>query len=180
MGIASYQDAKAHYVDWLGFNIEWQWRQNSGAPVLAQIQRNGVAIQLVEIEEHHSNIWIQILVDDIVELSKKLHKKRTNRVDLADNFPYVRQINVQDLSGNLLVFEQLLITEKKQEMEQQTEKMRQFVRINIEKGKPFPNPNILTENFYPLASFSTYFQASDDLFEFPDYAKTEAKDNSYP
>ena len=47
-GIGSYDEAVAHYVDWLGFNLDWEWRSAPGRPVIMAISRPGVGLMLNE------------------------------------------------------------------------------------------------------------------------------------
>ncbi|MAF13185.1 hypothetical protein CMK11_22250 [Candidatus Poribacteria bacterium] len=48
-----YEEAVAHYVDWLGFAIDWEWRREPGAPVefAATIQAVSVLTEFPEYEE---------------------------------------------------------------------------------------------------------------------------------
>lgn len=174
LGVKSYEQAVEYYIDWLGFAIEWEWRSAPGEPVVMQICRDGVALQLLEGDEHPPKTWIQILVDDIVTLTDELNLKRPNSVELADNFPYVRQISTNDPFGNLLVFEQPVTPEEKKAMHERAEKMRGYIRERLASDNHFPTPLELAEALFPPPTFSTQVQASDILFEFPDYAQSNA------
>ena len=54
--IHSYDEAVAFYVAWLGFRIEWEWREAPGKPVIMEISRDGVDIHLVEGGDE-SQVW---------------------------------------------------------------------------------------------------------------------------
>ena len=41
-GISSYTEAVAHYIGWLGFNLDWEWRQAPGQPVIMGISRDKI------------------------------------------------------------------------------------------------------------------------------------------
>ena len=45
-GIRSYEDAVAYYVDWLGFNLDWEFRSPSSSPVIMRVSRDGLALSL--------------------------------------------------------------------------------------------------------------------------------------
>jgi hypothetical protein len=38
--IGSYEEAKAYYVDWLGFKIDWEFRFEPTFPVYMQVSRD--------------------------------------------------------------------------------------------------------------------------------------------
>jgi hypothetical protein len=46
--IDSYEEAKAYYVDWLGFNIDWEFRFEPTFPVYMQVSRDGLVLHLSE------------------------------------------------------------------------------------------------------------------------------------
>lgn len=170
IGVASYQEAVDFYVDWLGFKIEWEWREAPGEPVVMQINRDGVAIQLLEGDEHPAQTWIQILVDDIVGLADELNLKRPNSAELADNFPYVRQISAHDPFGNLIVFEQPVTADEQREMDRRAVKMRTYIRDRLAAGHRCPTPEEVSAALGETPTFSTNAHASDILFEFSEYA----------
>ncbi len=174
LGVRSYDEAVAHYVDWLGFKIEWEWRHAPNEPVIMQICRDGVALQLIEGDEHPPNTWIQILVDDIVGLEIELNARRANSVKCADNFPYVRQISTRDPFGNSLVFEQPATPEEKRAMDDRADVMRVYIRDRLAAGHPCPTPEEVAEALFRPPTFSTKVQAADVLFEFPEYARNKS------
>ncbi|MEM9484219.1 MAG: glyoxalase superfamily protein [Cyanobacteria bacterium P01_F01_bin.116] len=172
IGVKSYEEAVEYYIGWLGFTIEWEWRQAPGNPVVMQIVRDGVAIQLIEGQEPPPNTWIQILLDDIVSFAEELNLKRANSVTLDDNFPYVRQISTNDPFGNLLVFEQPVTPEEKHAIDERADKMRAYIRERLAAGHPCPKPEDVAEELFPSPTFSTKVHAADVLFEFPEYAQS--------
>ncbi len=176
LGVKSCKEAVEHYVDWLGFAIDWEWRHAPNEPAIMQISRDGVAIQLLEGEEHPPGTWIQILVDDIASLEAELNLKRANAVSLADNFPYVRQISTTDPFGNRLVFEQPATAEEKRAIDARAEKMRAYIREHLAAGYPCPTPEEVSEALFAPANFSTKVHAADILFEFPEYARSKRAD----
>lgn len=46
--IDSYEEAKAFYVDWLGFKIDWEFRFEPTFPVYMQVSRDGLVFHLSE------------------------------------------------------------------------------------------------------------------------------------
>ena len=47
-GIRSYEQAIDYYVDWLGFHLDWEWREAPGQPAIVSISREGITIGLNE------------------------------------------------------------------------------------------------------------------------------------
>lgn len=46
--IDDYNEAKAYYVDWLGFQVDWEFRFEPTFPVYMQISRDGLVLHLTE------------------------------------------------------------------------------------------------------------------------------------
>ena len=71
--------AKAHYVDFLGFKIDWEHRFEDNFPLYLQISRDGC---LLHLTEHHGDacpgatvrIEVEGLVDFCSELRAKYYK----------------------------------------------------------------------------------------------------------
>jgi hypothetical protein len=49
--IFDYEKAIAHYIDWLGFKIEWEYKQK-GTPVYLEISLRNIVLHL---SEHHGD-----------------------------------------------------------------------------------------------------------------------------
>jgi catechol 2,3-dioxygenase-like lactoylglutathione lyase family enzyme len=45
--IGGYEEAKAYYVDWLGFRIDWEFRFEPTFPVYMQVSRDGLVLHLL-------------------------------------------------------------------------------------------------------------------------------------
>jgi catechol 2,3-dioxygenase-like lactoylglutathione lyase family enzyme len=50
--IFDYQKAIAHYVDWLGFRVDWEHRFDDDAPVYLQVSYGDITLHL---SEHHGD-----------------------------------------------------------------------------------------------------------------------------
>ena len=46
--IDNYEQAKSYYVDWLGFEVDWEFRLEPGFPVYMQVSREGLVLYLSE------------------------------------------------------------------------------------------------------------------------------------
>lgn len=169
IGIPSYAGAVAHYVDWLGFSIDWEWREAPGRPVVMEISRDGVNMHLVEGDEHPPNSWTQVILGDIQTLADELNSKRPDSVSIDGGWPYVQQILVKDPFGNLVVFEQPQSDEDKVAAEERAVRMRKYVQQRLDEGHACPTPEEVVEAVCPPVVFSAIIQAASVLGELPEY-----------
>ncbi|HEY0008765.1 MAG TPA: glyoxalase superfamily protein [Tepidisphaeraceae bacterium] len=108
--IEDYETAKSHYVDWLGFAIDWEFRFGAGFPVYMQISRDGL---LLHLTEHKGDCdfggLVHVDVDDIDALWREWNAKRPEfdkRPELAPWNAMVMRIG--DPFGNKLAINQAL------------------------------------------------------------------------
>ena len=109
--IGSYEETISHYVDWLGFNVDWEYREEQ-LPFVISITRDGFSFMLTELDtssesETSTGSWTVIYVSDIEAMSEELNSRRSNSVKIQLYPPYdIAQVHVKDPWKNLLVFEQ--------------------------------------------------------------------------
>ncbi|MBZ0189894.1 MAG: VOC family protein [Candidatus Obscuribacterales bacterium] len=58
-------EAKAFYVDKLGFELDFEWRHEPGFPVFMGVKKGELYIHLSEHGKGHSGSEVYIFVDDI-------------------------------------------------------------------------------------------------------------------
>jgi uncharacterized glyoxalase superfamily protein PhnB len=99
--------AKAFYVDFLGFSVDWEHRFEDGAPLYLRVFRDGCVLHL---SEHHGDCTpgaaLRIQVDDIDALHAEIRAKDypNARPDI-ERMPWgTRDMAVTDPFGNRLVF----------------------------------------------------------------------------
>ena len=175
--IKSYEDGVAHYVDWLGFTIDWEWREAPGRPVIMAISRDSVDMHLVEGDEHPPSSWIQVIVEDIQTLADELNAKRPDSVSISGGWPYVQQILLKDPFGNLLVFEQPQSPDDKVAADERDTRMRNYIRERLDAGHACPMPEEVVEAVCPPVVFSATIRAAAVLGEFPEYEQATREDN---
>ena len=164
-GIASYADAKAHYVDWLGFTIDWEWREAAGRPVIMAISRDHAAFMLNEYDEPAPST-VTLKVDDLASLAGEWNSRRPGSVEVAIEPPYeFPAVLIRDSCGNALHFQQSLTASEEAARAKNRERMREHVRALRAAGKPFPTPAALREAIGPALGI-----AIEVLNEFRDYA----------
>ena len=111
LSVGSYGETVSHYVEWLGFNIDWEYREKQ-LPFVISITRDGFSFMLTESDtssesETSTGSWTVIYVSDIEAMSEELNSRRSNSVEVQLYPPLnIAQVHVKDLWNNLLVFEQ--------------------------------------------------------------------------
>ena len=99
--------AKEFYVDYLGFQIEWEHRFDANAPTYLQIARDGLTFHL---SEHHGDacpgstvfVWMTGLEAFHAELATKNYKYL--RPGLETTFYGSRSVETTDPFGNRIRF----------------------------------------------------------------------------
>ena len=111
LSVGSYEETVSHYVEWLGFNVDWEYREKQ-LPFVISITRDGFSFMLTELDtssesETSTGSWTVIYVSDIEAMSEELNSRRSNSVKIELYPPNdIAQIHVIDPWKNLLVFEQ--------------------------------------------------------------------------
>ncbi len=98
--------AKAFYVDYLGFAIDWEHRFEEGLPLYLQVSRNTCMIHL---SEHHGDCCpgaaIRIKVEGLADFHKELHEKNPKYGPGMEKMPWgTEDMSVKDPFGNRLTF----------------------------------------------------------------------------
>ena len=107
--LRSFDEAKARefYVDFLGFQVDWEHRFEPGLPLYMQVSREGCVLHL---SEHHGDCSpgsaLRIETGDVdayrTELMAKQYKYARPGVE---NTPWgTREMCISDPSGNRLMF----------------------------------------------------------------------------
>ncbi|QJW83845.1 VOC family protein [Ramlibacter terrae] len=102
------QKARAFYVDFLGFSVDWEHRFEPALPLYLQVTRGGCVLHL---SEHHGDATpgsaLRIPVQDIEALHAELAARKYGyaRPGINDQ-PWAREVAVTDPFGNRLVFSQ--------------------------------------------------------------------------
>ena len=164
-GIASYEDAKAHYVDWLGFDIDWEWREAEGEPVIMAVSREAASFMLNEYAEPGPNT-VTLKVDDLALLVAEWNDRRPGSAAATIEPPYeFPAVFIADPWGNGLHFQQALSAAEESARADNRERMRARVRDLRTAGQPFPTPEELRRAVGPALG-----TAVEVLNEFPGYA----------
>lgn len=107
--IFNFDVAKAFYVDWLGFRIDWEHRLSPTAPRYVQITREALTIHLTE---HYGDCSpgakIFVHIADVSALHQELASRpNPNMRPSIEDAPWkARIMEVTDPFGNRLCFNQ--------------------------------------------------------------------------
>ncbi len=168
-GIASYDQAVEHYVDWLGFNLDWEWREAAGRPVIMSISRDDVSMMLNEDPESPSASPITLSVTNLDALAAEWNARRPDSVTVAIGPPYdIPSIFVRDPFGNRLDFQQPISAAEEEARNARAPQMRDYIGKRLDDGKPCPTPEeVVAAIGRPLGL------AMDILGEFPEYEQAQ-------
>ena len=104
--IFSEEKAKEFYLDFLGFNLDWEHRFEDNFPLYAQLTRSGLTLHL---SKHHgdampgSNIYVRM--EEIDALHQELTAKNFAYAKPAiQDLPWGRVMEVADPFGNRIRF----------------------------------------------------------------------------
>ena len=84
--VGLYEETISHYVEWLGFNLDWEYREEQ-LPFIISITRDGFSFMLTELDtssqsETSNGSWTVIYVSDIEAMSEELNSRRSNSVKI--------------------------------------------------------------------------------------------------
>lgn len=109
--VFDYALAKAFYIDWLGFRIDWEHQSTPAAPRYLQISRDAAILHLTE---HHGDCTpgakAFIHLDDVEALHRELSTRPNPHMNPGiEEAPWkARIMMVIDPFGNRLCFNQSL------------------------------------------------------------------------
>ena len=109
--VDSYEKAKAYYVDWLGFSIDWEFRLEPGFPVYMQVSREGLLLHLSEHQgDNPGGVMCHVDVDDLDGLLAEWKARRPDFAQQAVITPWnAKHIDLKDPFGNTLGINQILV-----------------------------------------------------------------------
>ena len=108
--IFSENQAKAFYLDFLGFKVEWEHRFEADFPLYAQIKRSDLTLHL---SEHHGDATpgsaVFVPMKNILMFHSELTAKNYKYAKPAlQNLPWGRMMELIDPFGNKIRFCELL------------------------------------------------------------------------
>ena len=139
--IDSYEAAVAHYVDWLGFNLDWEWRDEPDQPVIMSVTRDGLSLFLIEEDDGTAGTTLRVYVSNLKGLVEEWNQKRPDMVKLLLEQPYeIPTAFVKDPFGNVLALEQPQSEEEAVAKKATAERIRQYLKGLVDSGSARPTP----------------------------------------
>ena len=86
----------AYYVDILGFTSDW----DDGG--MASVSRGDCTIFLTSWDQGQAGTWVWIGVKDCDAVCNELEERGAKVRHQSTNFPWAREIQIEDLDGNVL------------------------------------------------------------------------------
>lgn len=165
MRIDSYDAAVAHYIDWLGFTLDWEWREAEGQPVIMSLSRDDFQFFLSEYQEYTAGTQIHLRVKNLEAYAEELNERRPGAAEVTVAPPYeFPNMTIADPFGNTLHFEGQDEAAEQKRRENVRPKMRRFVERKLDAGEPFPTPEEVRAAVGPPLG-----TAIEVLNEFPGY-----------
>ena len=111
LSVNNAEAAKEFYVNFLGFNVDWEHRFEASMPSYMQVSRDGCKLHLTEQKEECTHgAALRIHVDALDEFHDQLMENST-AAHLAEQVPDVepkpwgtRDMSIEDPFGNRLTF----------------------------------------------------------------------------
>ena len=104
--ILDYEKAKEFYVEFLGFNVDWEHRFGENAPIYMQVSKSDLVLHLSENERFKSGMIVFVETTGIENFHDELSKKTGGNLipDISITGWNTRQMEIADPFGNLLRF----------------------------------------------------------------------------
>ncbi len=105
--IHDYEEAKAFYIDFLGFKIDFEWRHEENFPVYMGVSRGGLALHLSEHKGQPAGHpgAVQLAVDNVLDLYAELKGKKGDMEEAPiDQAWGTTEFGIKDPFDNALVF----------------------------------------------------------------------------
>ncbi len=108
--IEDYDQAKVFYIEWLGFQVDWEYRYGPEFPVYMQVSRDGLLLHLTEHKgDNPPGIKCHVEVDDLDALVHEWKSRRPGFNQKPHIAPWgAKHLTLKDPFGNELGINQTL------------------------------------------------------------------------
>ncbi len=107
-----------HYVNWLGFTLDFEWRAAPGEPAILFLSRDGLLLTLAETATVGRPITLRGEVSNLEQLAADWNTHKPGGVEIILEEPYeIPVVYIVDPAGNTLVLEQQGAEDADQERE---------------------------------------------------------------
>ncbi len=148
--VGDFDQALAHYVGWLGFNLDSEWREAPGLPAVGFLSRGQFTFMLNEHPDAPGPASIHLDVTHLDTLAAEWNSRRPNSVEIQRAPPYeFPEVVIEDPWGNRLFFEGKLEAEEQQRRAEVFRQMQAHVDAELAAGRELPTPELLREAVGP-------------------------------
>ncbi len=143
--IDSYDEAISHYVDWLGFSLDWEWRSEPNAPAIVSVSRDHLSLFLNEAETT-SGVWLRVSVVGLEEMFAEWNSKRPGIASLVLEPPYdLPTVYLEDPFGNGMALQEAETDEMKRDREDKISEVVAHLQTSVLDGAETPKPGELAK-----------------------------------
>ena len=133
------EQAIAHYVDWLGFNLDFEWRAEHGAPTIMSVSRDSLSLFLNEDASVSEKSWLRVSVTELAELVAEWNAKRPGSLEIISEQPYeIPTVYVADPFGNGLAIQEAQSAEVERLRSQELAAAKALIEANMNRNEPIP------------------------------------------
>lgn len=167
--IGAYQEAIDHYVNWLGFNLDWEWQEAPGKPVIMHISRDEIPLFLNEYDDGLGPSMLNMNVANLQAYADEVNARRPDSVQVALEQPYeIPAFEVTDPFGNTISFKQPISEQEQAARNARIPRMRKYIQGQIDAGEPCPTPEAVV-----AAAGGPIGLAIETLNEFPEHGSVK-------
>lgn len=147
MRISDWTRARAHYVDWLGFDVDWEWRADPHSSAVIALSRDGFETMLVEGSQPVGGSWISVKVGDVHALAQEWNDRRPGSATvIANEAPYdIATVRTVDPDGNEIHWEEPVSEAEQRARDRRAEAMRDIARERLDAGHGLPTAQELVD-----------------------------------
>jgi hypothetical protein len=143
--IDSYEAAVTHYIEWLGFNLDWEWRSETNKPVIMSISRDNLSLFLSEAGEQSPTV-LRVQVSNLVGLVGGWNQKRPGSVEVILEQPYeIPTAYVRDPFGNMMALQEAQTAEAATERSTNADRVRDYLNNVLRAGATRPTPQQIVD-----------------------------------
>jgi len=165
--VGDFAQAIEHYVDWLGFKLDSEWREAPGQPAIGFLSRDHCVFMINEHPAVPGPASIHLDVSHLDELAVEWNERRPGSVTIHRAPPYeFPEVTIEDPWGNRLFFEGKIEADEQERRAAVRAQMKAYVEELLEAGRPLPTPEALRDAVGPPLG-----TAIEVLNEYPEYGE---------
>lgn len=144
--IDSYEGAVSHYIEWLGFNLDWEWRAEPGQPVIMSVSRDNLSLFLNEAGGVPTGLTLRVQVSDLQGLVDEWNQRGPGSVEVLVEQPYeIPTAYVSDPFGNVLALQQPQTGDDAARRRANADRARDYLDGLHRAGSPRPTPQQIVD-----------------------------------